>query len=497
MMGTEAVPRFAWMWPALALGRLRRGLLAATLADATRLRELPSWYGRLFLPLAAVALPLALSILHALRASWDYGTVYADPSPWTFLIWTTFTESVSFVVLAAMLGIAAPAAGVIVVSVYGVTDLAAALMTNEMHAFPGAVVGRLSSYLLLWLLVVEFPILARTMYEIVAPEDDAARRRRFVALAIASVVTGGLVFIWAEGARQLIAAVHQLSNLTVPGGVYTQLYYTSPVVAVVCGAFTAVAFWFRYLGPRAYTSRDEAIGPGGEGRPLLSYVLGAGVTMLLLVGYVDQPIDAVLLIAAVVLARPLAIAVLRVTRLAPVLVRIPWPLRLIAGFVVLFLLSTAYLEAVGISLVSRFGYMVIAIAVGLVLIELLLAAEDALGDGPSGTARAAVESAAIGTLILLAFPMVVAAHSGHQEASAVAGAAAAAAATAAAAAKASRMRRPPNSRKRPLPPGTIFQVDPDMMLKGAGVPKPKPPPLNAFQLSRDMIRKILRQAKPK
>lgn len=441
-MGDERT--YMWMWPAIALGRLRPPLKAATTADAARLRELPAWLARVVLPLAAVGLPLALSVLHALRPVFDYGTVYADPAPWTFLIWTTFTESISFVVLAAVIGMVTPAAGVLVVLVYAATDLPAAFVTREMLQFPGAVIGRFSSYLLLWLLAVEIPLLSRAMVEMVARADDAPRSRRVAAVLLAGPVTAGLVYIWVEAARQLIGAVHYLSNLTVPAGVYTHLFETGVLVAVIGGAAAAVSLAVRYLGPRAHVSQGEGEGEASSsgGRAVLSYLAGAAVAMLLLVGYVDQAIDAVILIVAVFVARPIAVGVLRITRLAPLLIRIPWPVRLIAGFLVAFVAGSAYLTEVGISQVSRFGYMVIAIAGGLFLVQLFLAAEDAVDDARAGRARAVAESVAVGLLVLLAMPLLALADSGHQEATAIAGSAAAGAAAAAAAARNPYKNRP-------------------------------------------------------
>lgn len=446
-MATESNPKpYMWMAPAMALGRLRPGLRAAAAADSARLRELPAWYGRLALPLVAIAVPLLLSILHALRPIGDYGTVYADPSAWTFLIWTTFTESVSFIAIVAAIGMASPAAGVLVALVYGATDLPAAFITGDMRDLFWAFLGRLSSYLLLWMLVVEVPILARRMFEAISPADDTPRQRRLLALAVTAPVAAVLVYIWSEGARQLIAGVHQMSNLTVPGGVYTHLFYSGVILAGIIGAFTALAFWIRYLGANAHVSRLEEVSASGGARSVIQQLLGAAVVFLLLAGYVDQAIDAVILVIAVLVSRPLAILVLRATRLAPLLVRIPWTLRFIAGAYVAYLVATAYLERVGISPVSRFGYMVIAIAAALVLIELFVAADEAVVHGGPSRARAVAEGVVVGTLVILAFPVLVAADSGHQEGNALAASASAAAAAAAAAARNrySQKPKPPN-----------------------------------------------------
>ena len=460
---------FLWMAPAWVASLVRPGFAAVILADAARLRELPGSFARVGLPLAAVALPLGLSILHAMRPVGSFEN-YLEPSPWTFLIWTTFTQSISFVALAAAIGLLSPAAGALLTVTYALTDIPAALVTNEMYAFPGAILGRIASYGLLWLLAVEIPVLARGMFEAISPTDDAPRQRRQLALVLAAAVAGGLTYIWAEATRQLIGAVHYLSALTVPAEVYTALYDTSVILGIGGAAVAAGAFWLRYLGPSAHVARQVSDEEPDRGRPRLSYLAGAAVAFLLLSGYIDQPIDAVILIAAILASRPLATTILRATGLGGILVRIPWPIRLIAGFGLTFVLASVYLQAMGISQVSRFGYMVIAVAGGMILIELLTSAEEAVGPRVS-RARAVAEGVTVGSLLFLAFPLVVAAHSGHQEANAAAGAAAAGGAAAAALAK-----RRQGQKATPIPrPKPIMPPSSPWDRKAPGPPRPDGP----------------------
>src|SRR3989304_6272820 len=59
---TEDVDLYWWMFPAWLAGSVRPGLRAATVADAARLSQLPTWIAVVALPLLAIAVPVAISI---------------------------------------------------------------------------------------------------------------------------------------------------------------------------------------------------------------------------------------------------------------------------------------------------------------------------------------------------------------------------------------------------------------------------------------------------
>ncbi len=443
-METELAPSMAakvdeprlypWMRPAWFLGRFRGGLRAATASDAARLRELPSWFGGLALPLVAIVIPLLLSAGHALRASFDDVAIF-NAEPWTFLIWITFTESISFVLIVAVIGLVAPAAGVLVVLAFGASDLVAAFVVGDMRNTFTALIGRLVSYAVLWLLVVEVPLLGRLMVEWRARSDEASRKQRVVGIAIGAVVVAALVYIWANAARILIGAVPFWGGLVSIKTISTQLFYMDVAVATISFAAAAAVFWVRYLGPTTHVSRvDLEPGSNSAGQTIRSTVIGIAVGIFVLAAYVDQPIDAVMLIIALAAARPIATVVLRATRIAPLLAAIPWPLRLIGGFAVTFFVASTYMQGAGVATFSRFGNMVIALAAALVIMEIFLAADD-VASATLSRARRIAEGVAIGGVLLLAMPFAVLAHDTEQTADAAAGAAIAGAAAAAAAAR--------------------------------------------------------------
>jgi hypothetical protein len=400
--------------------------------------------GAVALPLLAVALPLLLALGHLSRGGpWTY---VLEIDPWTVQIYDVFTESVPFMVAAAIVGLAAPAAGVLLVLAYGASDLVVTVLTGELQPIPGALAGRLVSYALLWLLAVEIPLLGRQLFESVASSDAAPRARRTMAVLIAAIGTGALVYVWTHGARLLIGAVYYPTGTGLtPPPAFVVLLDNAILVAAAIGAAALVIFGVRYLGASAHIGAS-AIEPGPlfpRGSPL-GYIASLAVAFFILLALYDKPIDAVILIAGLLLARPVARFVLSVTRSARVLARIPWPIRLLAGFVATLAFAAVFLGIVGISPLSRLGNMVIAVAVGLVIMEIFLAADEVADASRESAARRVAEGLTVGILILLALPAVALGDNG--EAAADLSAAAAAAGAAATAAAASR-RRP---KERPM-----------------------------------------------
>jgi hypothetical protein len=432
------------MWPAWLAGRIRPGIRPATAADATRLRELTPLIGTLALPILAVALPLLLQLGHLARGGpWTY---VLDIDPWTLQIYDVFTESIPFMLAAAAIGLAAPAAGVVIVLVYAVGDLVVTAMTGELQPLPGALLGRLVADALLWLLVVEIPILGRQVFEW-AVGARGSGVRKVTALAIASVATGGLIYVWGHGARLLVGAVfYPTGTGLTPPPVFVVLLEAGLLLAIGVGVACAGVFAVRYFGAQPHPGRVDLEPPPllGEGN-VVRYLASGLVTLFILMALYDQPIDAAILIVGVLAARPVARTLLIVTRTARLLTRIPWAIRLVVGFAVTFALAAAFLQVVGILSFSRLGSMVIAVAIGLVTMEFFLAADEVAGARPAGAARATAEGIVIGAILLLALPMAVFAHDGEAAVDAAGAAAVAGGAALAAAAR----RRPQFYRSRP------------------------------------------------
>ncbi len=163
--------------------------------------------------------------------------------------------------------------------------------------------------------------------------------------------------------------------------------------------------------------------------------------MLLLSSVLRKPVDALVLLAGLLLARPVARGVLRLTRLAGVLAAIAWPIRLIAGFALALAFAWYFLAIAGVSLVSPFFNMVIAIAVGFIIIEIFRAADEVVATPrPAGGHMASALGK--GALLLLAVPAVALADNSREHADMDDVAAAQAAAASAAAAAAFNRRLP-------------------------------------------------------
>jgi hypothetical protein len=456
-----------WMWPARHLDWLRPGLRAATEADARRFRQLPAIVASL-LALAAIAMPLAFSVGTATSPWWFQGNPYDQ---YAFLIYDVFTESVPFMLAGLAIGLAAPAAGVLVVLSYATGNLAAAIVTGELEPPLFATIGRLASFALLWLLVVEVPLLARLAAESFGARSGAAVSRRLVAVGGGALVVTGLTWAWALIAPISVQTVFWLSQGGTPflRPVWTLLYYPHLVI-IPAGVIAAAILGARYLGTGSPAGLDLAAeGNGSPVRRYLTYASAFALTGLVLLGVLEKPLDAVILFASVIAVPPLARLILRATRVAPLLIRVPWPVRLIAGVAVAYAVSLGFLNLVGDSTVSRWFHTLFALVISFFIIELLLEAEGAIASSRRGRAaeNPAVPTVAAGlfalmTLLWLALPMAVLAHGGSGEtdgdAALGAGAAAGGAAAAAAANAARRSGQKAASGPSSAPPRPSIRV---------------------------------------
>jgi hypothetical protein len=432
------------MRPAWWFGRLRPGLRAATVADAERLRQLPPALGGALLPVLAIGLPVLLAIGHA--TTLPRTAPPPTPDPTLIVIYDVFTESLPFVLGAVTIGLLAPAAGALLALAYAITNFGVTIWSGELEPVVGATIGRVTSYLVLWLLLVEVPLLGRAVFEWWSSRDDAATAKRWAALVASAVSVGIFTYIWALAAPLLMVGVY-LSSGRVPPSLPTQvLERHDALLALAAGIVALAGFGLRYLGRSARVARlaDEPV-PAGGAAPRLVYLLVLVFVMLLLSSVLREPVDIAILLAALLLARPVGRFVLRVTRLASWLGRIAWPIRLIAGFGVALAFAWYFVAIVGASRISPFFTSVVTIAVCLVIIEVFRAADDLMAE-PSGRERAGTVTALVLWLCLMA-PTVALADNRDGDTDtnldALARAAAGSAAGAAAFERALRKRYPP------------------------------------------------------
>jgi hypothetical protein len=435
-----------WMWPAWKLGTLRSGLREATAGDAIRLRRWPSFIGAVLLPGVAVGLPLLVSALHATT---PHG-FSPPPDQITMVIADVFTESLPFMALALALGIASPALGVLAVAVYAVSDLAVTVASEELDPILGATFGRVIEYWLLWFLIVTIPLLGRFVTQWQIRDDAASSSRRWSSVLVGAVTVAALTFMWAQAAPLLINVVFTTASMwgspTVAAVAALQLSGHFLVVAAAASALLLLAAHFAGHG----AVLDPPVGaqplilPGG---PIAAKLLSAVLAFALFVGIIKQPVDALILIAGLLLSRPVATLLLRATRLGPPLAGIQWPIRLVIGFAAAAAVDWAFIAIAGYSDVSPFFNMIVAIAIALVVVQFFLVADE-VSQRKSASIPMAGTVATVAlwlwlVLVALAVPAAVLADNGgdHVDGWAAASAAAGAAAGAAGVAGAANARR--------------------------------------------------------
>jgi hypothetical protein len=389
-------PIYPWMRPAWWLGRVRPGLGAATAADTRRLRELPALIGAVLLPALAIGLPVLLAIGHA--TTLPRTAPPPTPDPTLLIVYDVFTESLPFVLAASLVGLMAPAAGVLLVMVYGITNIGVTVWSGELAPVLPATIGRLTTYLVLWLLVVEIPLLGRAVFEWWSSRDESPGAKRGAALIASAACVGVLSYSWALAAPLLMVGVYLSSGRTPPSLPTQILERHDAVFALLIGIATLGVFGVRYLGRSAHVARmaDEPGDPSGGAPSRVLYLVSLGLVMLLLSSVLREPTDVVILLAGLLLARPIGGAFLRVTRLAPRLARVAWPIRLIAGFGVALAFAWYFVAIVGASRITPFFTSVVTITICLVIIEFFRAADDV-----TGPAAPRERSGTVASIILL------------------------------------------------------------------------------------------------
>jgi hypothetical protein len=173
------------------------------------------------------------------------------------------------------------------------------------------------------------------------------------------------------------------------------------------------------------------------------------LTMLLLASVLRKPVDVVVLLAGMLAARPIARQLVQRSQLARPLAAVAWPIRLIAGVAISFGVAWLFLAGVGVSQLSPFFNMVIAIAIGLIVVEIFLAADELAGRRSQAGMGAAI---GIGALLVIGLPTLALADNfgDHPD---IGGPAAAAAAAAGAGGAAALHRRPRDLKNYSGPPG--------------------------------------------
>jgi len=384
-----------WMRPAMVLGRVHRVLGAAVDEDARRLADGPAWL-RSPAPLVAVLILVAWAF-----AAHAFSSPTGEPTalgPTALTIDVLVVESILLLILATALGVLSPALGLVFVLLFSVADLAAAGLRGQLTPVPGAIAGRLLVDMLVYVLVVEVPLRARTF----ATVDRAGRAgsgRALRSMVVAAIVGGTLAWGWCEVAAWLIRPAFVWADLSYPSlGAETQLQGSSLLVGVVVGVLSGLAAWWRASRPVAAPRRVGAV-PRSAEVPAAWVVARAALVTFLLSGLITQPFDAVILFAGFAAGPVIAARVRRSGVLRPI-AGLALPLRfglaLAASFLIsLAVMALAYAPVLG----SEFFVVVVAVAAGAVVVPVLLTGV------PPRIAAPAGHVATVGAALFVAFAL--------------------------------------------------------------------------------------------
>jgi hypothetical protein len=366
------------------------------------MRALPPVLGAILLPLSAVLVPLVFSIGTATTEPF----VQADPYDlFNFLIYDVFTESIPFMLLGIAVGFLSPAAGVLFVVAYGIGNVAATIVTNELDPLLPALYGRFASCVILWLLVVEIPLTSRAGFERLS--RGMAARGHLIAIGGASLLATLLLSAFAVTAAMLVGVVFWLTRSWGSGPTLraSNTLEVSPEVLIVPAAILAVLLlYLRYPSPDApFGSAEPAGPPPSPAQRAIRYGISVGLALTLLAGAMSQVIDLVVLVVGLILGRPIAQAILRATRLAAPLARIPWLPRVGLGAAVSIAFSGALLSLLGYPEISRWFPVVVAIAGSYVILQIMLEADQVAAAVGSPHARPDAAVAVGSGLAVLSF----------------------------------------------------------------------------------------------
>jgi hypothetical protein len=454
-----------WARPALLLRRIHPTLAASVRPDLALLARI---HPRLpmALPLVVVAIVVVFSVARV-------------------TVNQVYTESLIFLVLAVAVGMVAPAAGVLLVLLHGGADLARALLDPYASAGQygpiGTIAGRLISFYLLWLLVVEIPVVARMVPAVVMDSDRPANpnARKLVAIGSTGVAVGLMTWIWTQAAGLLIRPVFTWSGLSSPTyDAIANLQVNGMLIVLVAAGFAAAMGILRLqrpsgeaLGDPSFTDfedfdLDQFEAEPSEGLGLIGQLGRHLLAIFLLGGLMTGFLDLAIIGGVALLSQPVASRVLRNDRLRKLLGGIPWVIRFVTGFgltyVIGYVINTVRYEPLA---GSEFFPLVLTVAFGLLIFQVLLsdvgtdedreeaepgeAAEAAGAPSAGGAIGAALAIFAVGAMLQLAFPATAFADncSGLFDCNQTIGAAAAAAAGAAAAAAGAAASRNQSRRK--------------------------------------------------
>lgn len=394
-MADPTVPPWPWwMAPARVAARFRRALGLTNTADALALQALPKAFVAVGLPLAVVALAGFVNVLHATTVL-DH--VAPHPDWLRFQIDDVWTEAPAFILLAIAIGVFSPALGAFLVVVFGVMDIgAAALQPYELRPLPGALAGRLVATWLLWLLVVEIPVLGRVL----AGSVRAFAGNRLAVAAVNAALTGTFTLFWAAGAAILVRPIFEWSSLPSGGRMeaYVPMQAGDTVLAAAAAVIAGAVALTRGSGGLLNASpRPGHLGESSMARtPAIAIgrrVIGAALLTIGLGGMITAPLDAIVLFATLAGAAPVARRIGARLSLGSLFGRLPSIVRMAVSIPLVYVVSFLLIDAESLKGISEFFPVIVVFALGLFVME-LITAERAGGAALRGSSAPAATAAA-------------------------------------------------------------------------------------------------------
>ena len=385
----------AWMLPARLFGRVHQVLGAAVDEDARRLAEAPAWL-RSWVPLVAVLVVVAWAFVAHAFSSPTGEPVALDVT--ALSIDHLVVESIALLVAATALGTWSPALGLLFMLLFTAADLGAAAVRGQLTPMPGAMAGRLLVDGLVYVLVVEVPLRARS----IAAVDLAGRRGPAFgvrSMLVAGIVAGALAWGWCEAAAWLIRPAYLWSIYFYPSlGAESQLQQGSALVGEVVGVLSGLAALWRAVRPIA-RARRVVTAPWPMGARAAWVVARAVLATVLLAGLITRPFDALILFAGFAGGPAIAAVVRRSGALRPI-AGLALPLRYALALAACFLVSLAVMALSYAPLFgSEFFVVVVAIAAGAVVVPVLLTGV------PSRVSVPARPAVTLGAALFVAFAL--------------------------------------------------------------------------------------------
>jgi hypothetical protein len=391
------------LMPARILGRFRPDLTASVTADEARFggtAKAP------FLALAviAVAYPIVASVAHR------FGDVTLGGDALSLALRPGFdvvySESLPFMFAAVTLGLFSPALGVLFVTVFIPADLLAAFGTLELAAnqysdTPSfALLARLASYGLLWLLAVETPLRVGSIAAGWGGNGTTGVGRTAI---IAAMAAAALVFVWTAALPLLITPVFTWSMLqqsTKLSSDPTWAYW--PVLVVGAGIVAGIAAaWRRPVSAVPLPAESGRAAGRSTAAMLVRQTIATLVIALLLGGLITSRVEAIVLIGGLLAAGPVLTLVLPRMRVPGRLARLDRRRRWVIGMGAALGLDAVVILVVGKSLFAT-DYLAFSVMLVAAIAVFRIFLEAGTARPPTGAASGLGRTAAVASALSVA-----------------------------------------------------------------------------------------------